>query len=103
MILYIEIRKIVSLFNEEFSVFKATKGNFNLTYYTNINDPSIIEFSYSLIDDTQDDVTFLKPSRYVSSSNNIVRYTSQYYEGTSPIRDKKVVAMFLYGKTVGRL
>lgn len=58
----------------------------NLSYYANKNNKSV-EFDYNFITN-QDDVTFLYPT--YTESNNIKRFTTLYYEGSSNYYSKQV-------------
>lgn len=72
--------------NEQYYTYQTTKDNMNLSYYVNKNNKSV-EFDYNFITN-QDDVTFLYPT--YTESNNIKRFITLYYEGSSNYYSKQV-------------
>jgi hypothetical protein len=73
--------------NEEYYTYTTQKDNFNLYYYVNKNNKSV-EFDYSLINSTGENVQFLMPTYYEEGS--IKRFNTLYYEPDS----------YYYSKTV---
>jgi hypothetical protein len=66
--------------NEEYYTYTTQKDNFNLYYYVNKNNKSV-EFDYSLINSTVENVQFLMPTYYEERS--IKRFNTLYYEPDS--------------------
>lgn len=76
--------------NTEYDTYSITKNNMKLNYYVNKSTDEL-EFDYSLVYSNQSDVTFLMPTYYKDAS--LRRFTTLYYEGTSPIISKEIKSM----------
>jgi len=76
--------------NTEYDTYSITKNNMKLNYYVN-KSTNELEFDYSLLNSDQEDVTFLMPTYYKDAS--LRRFTTLYYEGTSPKISKEIKSM----------
>ena len=76
--------------NTEYDTYSITKNNMKLNYYVN-KSTNELEFDYSLLYANTPDVTFLMPTYY--KDVNLRRFTTLYYEGTSPYVSKEVKSM----------